>query len=274
VVNLGLPARSGWKYPKVPELPDVEGFRRVLAEHGVNRRVEDVVVRDAQVLRGVTAKRLREALAGQRFAEPRRLGKWLLAPVAGRPETVVLHFGMTGSLHWADDEPHPHDRVVFLFRDGELRYRDMRKLQGLRLAQDPAALQRLLAGTGPDALEVSRKQLPELLHGRRRVKPTLVDQSVLSGLGNLLVDEILWQAELNPKRPVSSLASADFDHLHRKMRSVLRTSVRAGRVPPRPSWLTGRRDEPSGSCPRCGTTLSHGRVGGRGTTWCPHCQPG
>jgi formamidopyrimidine-DNA glycosylase len=259
----------------VPELPDVESFRRVLAEHAVHRRIDDVVVRDAQVLREVSEKRLRDTLIGRRFAGPGRLGKWLLAPVTGGPATVVLHFGMTGSLHWDDGERHPHDRVIFVFRGGELRYRDMRKLQGLRLAADETALHRLLANTGPDALDVSKVQLRDLLAGRRRqLKPLLTDQSVLSGLGNLLVDEILWRAKLNPHRPVSSLGPAEIDTLHAKMRTVLRASVKAGRVPPRPSWLTGRRDEPSGSCPRCGTTLSHGRVGGRGTVWCPHCQPG
>ncbi|WAL63627.1 Fpg/Nei family DNA glycosylase [Amycolatopsis cynarae] len=258
----------------MPELPDVEGFRRVLAGHAVDRPIRDVVVRDAQVLRDVTPDRVRETLIGQRFGPPRRLGKWLLAPVAGRNQTMLFHFGMTGSLRWEDGEPHPHDRVVFVFDDGELRYRDMRKLQGLRLAADEAALARLLAGNGPDALEVSQRQLPELLPARRQLKAALVDQAVLSGLGNLLSDEILWQARLNPRRSVATLEPGDFRRLHGTMRSVLRTSVKAGCVPPRPSWLTGRRDEPSGSCPRCGATLSHARLGGRGTVWCPQCQPG
>jgi formamidopyrimidine-DNA glycosylase len=255
----------------MPELPDVEGFRRVLAEHAVDRRISDVEVLDAQVLRGVTVRRLRSALRGQRFAQPWRRGKWLIAPVAGRPEHVVLHFGMTGSLRWDEGERHPHDRVVFVFGDGELRYRDMRKLQGLRLESD---VDRLLADTGPDALEVSRAQLRELLGGRRRLKPALVDQSVLSGLGNLLADEIAWRAKLDPRVSLSVLEDEDFSRLHRAMRSVLRASVKAERVPPRKTWLTGRRDEPSGSCPRCGTTLSHSRIGGRGTVWCPRCQPG
>ena len=254
----------------MPELPDVEGFRRVLAGHAVGRRIEDVVVRDAQVLRDVSAAGLRKTLTGRKFGEPRRLGKWLLTPLKGGPETVVLHFGMTGSLHWETGEPHRHDRVIFCFAGGELRYRDMRKLQGLRLAADDEALERLLAGTGPDALEVG--PLQDVLPGRRQLKAALVDQSVLAGLGNLLADEILWRAKLNPYRKVSSVD--DLGPLRTTMRKTLREAVKAGRVPPRPSWLTGRRDEPSGSCPRCGTTLRHGRAGGRSTVWCPHCQPG
>ncbi|SFK86869.1 formamidopyrimidine-DNA glycosylase [Amycolatopsis sacchari] len=254
----------------MPELPDVEGFRRVLAEHA-GKRIEDVVVHDAQVLRGVSAQRLRKSLTGQRFEPPRRLGKWLIAPVGGRAETLVLHFGMTGSL--STGPPHRHDRVVFRMAGGELRYRDMRKLQGLRLLGE-SGLEELLAGTGPDALEVPKGRFRELLPARRQLKAALTDQAVLSGLGNLLADEILWRAKLNPRTPAGELSPAEVDRLHARMRSTLRTAVRAGRVPPRASWLTGHRDEPSGACPRCGTALRHGRTGGRGTVWCPRCQPG
>lgn len=268
----GLRPHRPWKPGGVPELPDVEGFRRVLAEHAVGERIEDVLVRDAQVLRGVSANRLRKTLVGQRFQEPWRLGKWLVAPLSDGPETVVLHFGMTGSLHWEDGEQHRHDRVIFCFRRGELRYRDMRKLKGLWLVEDPRG--GLLADTGPDAPAVPKEDFRELLRGRRQIKAVLTDQSVLSGLGNLLADEILWRARIHPRTQVSALEPGEVDRIHARMRTVLRSAVRAGRVPPRPSWLTGRRDEPSGSCPRCGTTLSHGRAGGRGTVWCPHCQPG
>lgn len=254
----------------MPELPDVEGFRRVLAERG-RRRIEDVVVRDAQVLREVSADRLRSALRGRRFGEPRRLGKWLLAPMAGGPETLVMHFGMTGALVFGEGEAEPYDRVLFRFRDGELRFRDLRKLQGIRLAPDDEALERLLAGTGPDALSVSKARFRELLPARRQIKAALTDQSVVSGLGNLLADEILWRAKVNPR---TSVADADLDTIHARMRATVRAAVAAERVPPRPSWLTGHRDEEAAACPRCGTRLSRGRVGGRGTVWCPHCQPG
>ncbi|NIH81184.1 Fpg/Nei family DNA glycosylase [Amycolatopsis viridis] len=258
----------------MPELPDVEGFRRVLTRHAAGKRITEVTTLDAGVLRGVTGRRLRDTLTGRRFGEPRRLGKWLIAPVVDRPETVVLHFGMTGSLRWETGDRERHDRVIFAFDDGELRYRDMRKLQGLRLAADDAELDRLLADTGPDALAVGQDRFRELLGRRRQLKPLLTDQSVLGGLGNLLVDEILWRARLNPHTPAADLDRAAADALYREMRAVLRAAVQAERVPPRKSWLTGRRDEPSGSCPRCGATLEHGRAGGRGTVWCPRCQPG
>ncbi|WP_350276319.1 DNA-formamidopyrimidine glycosylase family protein [Kribbella sp. HUAS MG21] len=261
----------------MPELPDVEGFRRVLAAHAVGRRIRTVDVLDAGVLRGVTGAGLRRALTGRRFRQPWRHGKYLVVPVAGSRAgaAVLLHFGMTGSLEWeVDAERQRFDRVVFGFAHGELRFRDMRKLHGLRYAPDRETVKRLLARLGPDAADLSAAGLSDRLAGRRgQVKPALMDQSTVAGLGNLLADEILWRARIDPHRPCPQLDDSDLRRLHTRMRTVLRQSVEAGRVPPRKTWLTGRRDDPTGSCPRCGTTLSHGRVGGRGTAWCSQCQP-
>lgn len=260
----------------MPELPDVEGFRRVFAEHALAAPVRDVVVLDAGVLRGAEPQRFRDAVHDHRFDSPWRHGKWLVAPLRDAAPSLLLHFGMTGALVWADgsDSRHRHDRVAFTFPDGELRYRDMRKLTGLRLAANDDERRALMADLGPDALAVSRDELAELLsRTRRRLKPALADQSLIAGLGNLLVDEILWRARLNPRRSTTELGSGDVGRLHARMATVLRQSVEAGCVPPRDSWLTGRRDDPSGSCPRCGATLRHSRVDGRSTVWCPHCQP-
>ncbi|HZX08764.1 DNA-formamidopyrimidine glycosylase family protein [Kribbella sp.] len=190
----------------MPELPDVEGFRRVLADHAAGRPIRRVEVLDAGVLRGVTATGLRHALVGHRFRRPWRHGKYLVVPLTGsrREPAVLLHFGMTGSLDWTDDGQRLRDdRVVFGFAGGELRYRDLRKLQGLRLAPDREAVDQLLDGLGPDATELSADALGERLAGRRgQLKPTLMDQSTVAGLGNLLTDEILWRARIDPAPPV------------------------------------------------------------------------
>lgn len=257
----------------VPELPDVEGFRRVLGEHAVGARVRGVDVTDTGVLRGTTPAALDRAVAGRRFTEPRRHGKWLLAGTDG--PTVVMHFGMTGSLLWcAGNEPrHPHDRVIFRLDRGELRFRDSRKLQGIRLAEDADAVHRLLADTGPDALTIDQREFDALLTGaRRRIKALLTDQSVLAGLGNLLADELLWRAGVHPARAAGELTEGERARLHAELRRVLRAAVRAGRVPPREDWLTGVRDDPNAPCPRCGGPLERTRTAGRATVWCPRCQ--
>ena len=127
---------------------------------------------------------------------------------------------------------------------------------------------------GPDALGITLHTFSDALQGRQgRVKPTLMDQSVIAGLGNLLTDEICWQAMVHPSRPCR-MDGDGVRQLHKTMTRVLRTSVRHGLVPRLPRWLTGVRNDPDPSCPRCGTRLTRGRLNGRTSVWCPHCQPG
>jgi formamidopyrimidine-DNA glycosylase len=127
---------------------------------------------------------------------------------------------------------------------------------------------------GPDALGIDLRSFAKTLDGRRgALKPTLMDQSVIAGLGNLLVDEICWRARLRPSRPVKKLDDDDVRRLHAAMKRVLRTAVRHGRVPGLPRWLTRVRDDPDPSCPRCGARLVRDRIGGRASVWCPRCQP-
>ncbi|TDD95169.1 Fpg/Nei family DNA glycosylase [Jiangella asiatica] len=265
----------------MPELPDVEGFRRVL-DKAAGHRIERVDVLDPGVLRDVSTEVLRDALTDRALATPRRHGKWLIGPVrTGRRHrraepSVVFHFGMTGSLSWVtgDDEGHRHDRVVIVTDSGELRYRDLRKLHGIRLPPDDDHLADVLEGLGPDAADLGEDEFGMRLGAiRRRLKPALMDQSVVAGLGNLLADEVLWRARIHPRRRTEDLTDAELDRLHRHLRRVLTRSMRAGRVPGRDTWLTGHRDDRDGICPRCGTSLRRARVGGRSTVWCPNCQP-
>ncbi|MEV0639394.1 DNA-formamidopyrimidine glycosylase family protein [Streptomyces sp. NPDC050619] len=260
----------------MPELPDVEGFREVLETCAKGRVIERVDVRDAGVLHGVSARRLRGALEGRRFTRPERLGKWLLAHTGDGP-TLMLHFGMTGLLvcGHSDDAPEAHDRVLFTVGGGrQVRYRDQRKLQGVWLAEDDSELARLLDEQGPDAMAVDREEFMAALSARRgRVKTVLTDQSVLAGLGNLLADEILWRAGLPPTTRASDLTEAELRRLYTHMGRTLRSAVTAGRVPPRDSWLTGHRDDTDPVCPRCDGPLRRRRMSGRTTVWCPRCQP-
>lgn len=259
----------------MPELPDVEGFRKVLESCAQGRIIRRVDVRDTGVLHGVSTRRLRDALEGRRFTKPERQGKWLLAHTGG--PTVMLHFGMTGQLVCGhpDDAVEAHDRVLFTVGgERQLRYRDQRKLQGLWLADDASEVERLLDRQGPDAMAVGRAEFETALSSHRgKVKTVLTDQSVLAGLGNLLADEVLWRARLRPTGRASDLTETDRRRLYTQMRRTLRSAVTAGRVPPRDSWLTGHRDDPDPTCPRCGGHLRRSRIAGRTTVWCPQCQP-
>jgi formamidopyrimidine-DNA glycosylase len=260
----------------VPELPDVEASRRFLAEHATGQRIDRVRITDDGILRNVSARSLDRALRGHRFEEPTRHGKWLLAWTTG--PAVLLHFGMTGELGWAQDESgrHRHDRVIFELEGGELRYRNMRKLGGLWLAHDEREAGAVLGPLGPDALHLDRVGFEAALGTRRgRVKAVLMNQAVLAGVGNLLADEVLWQAHIHPARRLEELGEEQRARLYRALRRVLRISVeRFDYIPRMRGWLNHVRGRPGARCPRCRTPLVRMVVAGRTTYLCPACQPG
>jgi formamidopyrimidine-DNA glycosylase len=250
----------------VPELPDVEGFRRV-AEHAAGRRIERVDVIDRTLLRGGSPA----AVEGEAFGDFERQGKWLFAP-AGEAE-VLMHFGMTGRLDWKrrGTERHVHDRIVFVCRGGELRYRNMRKFGGVWISR--RGRERITGSLGPDATEVDLERFRELLGSRRGgVKAALMDQRLIAGLGNLMVDEICWRARVDPRTRVARLSRRRMERLWRAMEEVVRESLPTGRVPPAEGWLTGARDRRDARCPRCGSRLRRATVAGRTTVWCGRCQ--
>jgi formamidopyrimidine-DNA glycosylase len=258
----------------MPELPDVEHYRRFFSEHAAGRVVSRVHA-DPTIVRNATPRRLDAALRGRRFEQPTRHGKWLIAWTDG--PALLLHFGMTGDLVWSGDEPerHRHDRLILeLAGDGELRYRNMRKLGGAWLAHDPEEVQAVLGPLGPDALGLDRRTILGLLARRRGgIKAALIDQTLLAGIGNLLADEILWQARLHPRRTIDSLTDRERSALVSSLRRVVRESVDYDYVPPKRSWLSHVRGHRDAVCPRCGTPLARAVVAGRTTYFCPRCQP-
>src|SRR5579862_6339946 len=129
----------------MPELPDVEGFRRHLARYAAARMVDRVDVLDRLLVRNRTPRSLAQALDGRRFGNPERHGKWLIVPVG--EVQMLMHFGMTGRLRWSSSgDRDRYDRVVFVCEGGELRYSDMRRFGGVWLARDDRERERT---TGP-----------------------------------------------------------------------------------------------------------------------------
>jgi formamidopyrimidine-DNA glycosylase len=255
----------------VPELPDVEGFRRTFQRSAQGKRVAGVWS-DRNELRNTNPTHLDRVLRGQVFAAPRRHGKWLVCATDG--PVLVLHFGMTGELLWTTERKgHRHDRMILQFPDGNLHLRDMRKLGGVWLLHDERDLPRAAGPLGPDAWRVKRDAFLERLASRRGgAKATLMDQSVVAGLGNLTVDATLWRARIHPRRRIGTLSSHERSVLFDAMKAVLRDSLPRGRVPPRGDMLTPLRREGS-RCPRCRRELRHATIAGRTTWFCARCQP-
>jgi formamidopyrimidine-DNA glycosylase len=260
----------------MPELPDVEKHRRTIAEHATGQTVRRVEVHDPELLEGTTPQGLGRSAVGREIGEPRRLGKWLAVGLDRGGPTLVFHFRMTGDLLWRPvaEEAGSADAVAFHLDEGILSYRSRRLLGGVTYLPAGRDLEAAVGPLGPDAADVDRHQLGELLAGRRGgLKSALMDQRMIAGLGNELVDEILWRSGLHPARPAAELAEDELADLYSEFREVLRRSIRAGHVPSGPTWLNAQRREDEPRCPRCGAALQRGRVGGRTTFWCPREQP-
>lgn len=258
----------------MPELPDVEIFKRTFDRTASGHRVEHARVPSSRVLRK-SASTIRSALDGRRIDGSRRHGKYLLASLDG-DRWLVLHFGMTGFLsHYRDDgDATEHERLRLELDDGwRLGYDCQRLLGQVDLADDPKrfAEERSL---GPDALELDLDGFRERLEGRTgALKSTLMNQSVVAGLGNVYTDEVLFQAKLHPETPANDLEEKSLKTLHRTIGRVLRTTIDRhadpGQVPR--TWLLPHRsaDEP---CPRCDGSVERITVGGRRGYYCPSCQ--
>ncbi len=254
----------------LPELPDVEGFRRLLQRHGAGAQIAGIDVVDSGVIRGRSAAEFTGQLLGRHFAAPQRRGKWLLAPTDG--PTLLFHFGMTGSLEWNVDL-NSADRVTFALESGTLAYRDRRKLRGLWLAGRDQPVEEVIGPQGPDALGLTGPALMACFEGRRPViKTLLMDQAVIAGLGNMLSDEVLWRAKVHPLRRFGDLQTDDRCRLDESLQLVLRAAVKQGRIPRTPSWLSSQRSLDEPCCPRCHRPLCTSRLAGRTSYWCPYCQ--
>lgn len=260
----------------MPELPEVETERRYLDAHARHQRVTGVRAPHPDVLSGTSAQSLSRRLKGHTVESSRRHGKYLFAGFDSG-DWLAMHFGMTGSLKYyrQDSKPAEYIAVLLLLEGGhDLAYLSRRRLGRIALITDPDAF---IAARklGVDALEIKAAQFRELLiSGRAAVKPRLMDQGRIAGIGNEYSDEILFQARIHPARSTTSLSQRESEALYRAMRTVLKKAiaVRAdpGRMPS--SWLYTNRSK-GARCPVCGGPVGTLSAGGRTAYYCPKCQP-
>jgi formamidopyrimidine-DNA glycosylase len=259
----------------MPELPDVEIFRRRLAHGGLNRRIDRVQVTDPSAVEGISRQRLGQRLRGHRLTSTRRHGKHLFASIDDGG-WLVMHFGMTGFLECrpSTDDPTGHVRAVLHLDDGSrLVYDDQRRLGFIALTEDVSDY---IAGhrLGPDALDVGFTDLRDTLRSRRgAVKPALMDQEAIAGIGNIYSDEILFQARVHPRAAAAGLSDASYHRLHRQVRRVLTMAADRNADPDRMprSWLLPHRQDGL-PCPRGRGTVCKISISGRGAFYCTECQ--
>jgi formamidopyrimidine-DNA glycosylase len=272
----------------MPELPEVETARSLIADQALHRRIVDVDDSDSYVGRPHSPGELRSALTGRSLTAAHRRGKTIWLETSGPggaaappgPE-LGIHLGMSGRIvvtgpdgtvaEGGDRYPYSTrsdragwSRFSLIFADGGgLILRDPRRLGRVRLNPDIGAL-------GPDAAQVTQAEFRALItKGRIAVKARLLDQSKIAGIGNLLADEILWQARVSPLARVDSLSSAQVNRLYRALTSVLKSASAKGGA--HTGDIIAAR-HPGGTCPRDGAPMVHGTIGGRSTWWCSREQ--
>ena len=268
----------------MPELPEVETVRAKLAPRLEGRTLARVEILDPRLTRPYDLFEVAEELEGDRVTSVERRGKYLLLRLESGL-ALLVHLRMTGGFHWS---PVTHERAVLELDDGSrLVYRDVRRFGTWLVLEEADVEPYLAAKNGPEPLgrRFSARWLGGQLARRRGpVKAVLLDQRVVAGLGNIYADEALWRARVNPLRPANSLAAEEVSRVTRAVRTALRTGIaRQGstlRDYAAPDGASGSMQDEfrvygrdGERCFRCRATITKTRVGGRGTWFCPRCQP-
>jgi formamidopyrimidine-DNA glycosylase len=261
----------------MPELPDVETFKGYLDATSLHRRIEKVEIDRDDILGDVSARSLQRRLKGRSLESTRRHGKYLFAKVSD-DGWLVLHFGMTGYPTYSEtEEPPAHTRVLFKFDGGgHLAYVCMRMLGRVDWTKDADRfIEQHKLGIDAQSEDFDFDRFQQLLETKRgSIKSALMDQQTIAGLGNIYVDEILFQARVHPKTSVSDLDDSQLKTIFQQISRVLKTAIRAqaSREKMPKSFLLSQRGEEHAKCPRCGELLESIKVSGRTSYFCPMCQ--
>lgn len=269
----------------MPELPEVETVTNEIRPYIIGKRIIDGKVFWPGTIKGNSVEEFVGGLVGQKVADVHRRGKFIVWQLSnGR--MLLTHLKMTGALivQVTSSEPPPYNRVEITLEAGlKVYFRDPRKFGRMRVVDGDAALEEL----GPEPLEpeFTAEVLASILKKRKSpIKPTLLNQTLIAGIGNMYADEALFEAKIHPLRAADSLSPAEYRKLHKAIQHVLAAAIESKGASIanyiRPGGELGhahfafkvahRRGE---QCPRCGAALERIVVRGRGTYLCPRCQP-
>ncbi|MCF8234250.1 MAG: hypothetical protein K9G67_09540 [Bacteroidales bacterium] len=259
----------------MPELPDVEVFRQHAEKHAKNKKISEIRYNDAGRVLKSSKQKISRNLKGQKFTGSARAGKHMFLKTDD-DKWLAMHFGMTGFLkHWkkGDDEPE-YSKVIFSFDDDHrLSYISKRKLGELEITDNPEAYKKE-NHIGIDALDCSFKEFKEALKDKQGgIKNVLMDQSKVSGIGNIYSDEILYQEKLHPKHKFEKLDEKQLKSLHKTIQRVMQTAIDNKAQPSDlpDHYLLPHREE-GNNCPDCKGKIKKIKINGRGTYVCPKCQ--
>ncbi|BDR60748.1 bifunctional DNA-formamidopyrimidine glycosylase/DNA-(apurinic or apyrimidinic site) lyase [Lactobacillus xylocopicola] len=272
----------------MPEMPEVETVRRTLLPLIKGKTIKEVKLWYPKIIASDPLE-FTSQLAGKKIVTIDRYAKYLLLRLSGQL-TIVSHLRMEGKyrLVRASDPKGKHDHVQFVFTDGTgLRYNDVRKFGRMQLVK--TGTEKIVTGISklgvePNSSGFTKAALVKGMAGKNKsIKNALLDQSVVAGLGNIYVDEVLWESKIHPLSMANQISKYKLGQLHDNINALIALAI-AERGTTVHTYLDangqtggfqkmlrvyGHQGEP---CQRCGTPLEKIKVTGRGTTYCPHCQ--
>lgn len=274
----------------MPELPEVETVRKGLLQLVLNKEIATVTVFWPKIIAASEVEIFKSELVGQKIETIGRRGKYLIFELSDYE--LISHLRMEGKYEFFSSDTKAvvtkHTHVIFHFTDGsQLQYRDVRKFGRMALvlkgeAQNFKGIAQLGPEPTPETFKLAQFK-SDLKKTKREIKPALLDQKMVTGLGNIYVDEALWLAKIHPMQPCDSLNDAQIKRLRLCIIDVLNRAVAAGGTTVR-TYLNalgkagsfqlslnvyGKTGQP---CPRCQTPIEKIKVAQRGTHLCPHCQ--
>jgi formamidopyrimidine-DNA glycosylase len=256
----------------MPELPSVEIFKRFLESTSLKQEIQSVKANNPEILMNTSRAELTDELRGQEFIQGKRYGKYLFAQLKNN-YYLTFHFGMTGYLKYFQKESHPYIRLQIEFTNGyKLGFDDMRKFGKVWLTRDPEEFLKEKK-LGPDALEIDFKTFKKLFRKRKgQLKPLLLNQNFIAGIGNLYADEILYQSGIHPLSKADKLDEPELRLLFNEMKRVLNKAIDyEDRIDTLPSSFLLPHRYLNGECPQ-GEALKIIKAGGRTTYFCPEHQ--
>lgn len=273
----------------MPELPEVETIRRQLSRKIIGKTIKSVKVRYSKVVRKTSASAFRRFLVGQKIKNLGRHGKLLFIRLANS-KTIVIHLKLAGRLliEKKDTAPRKLTEVVFGFKNFQMFYDDLRRFGWMKIistSDEAGFLEKEKLGPDFFSRGMNLKKFKEILgkRGKSKIKPTLMDQSLIAGIGNIYAQEACFTAGLHPERKISTLSKGEFSKLYNALARVMKRAVglhgastdayidafgKKGSFVPLLK-VYGREGEP---CLRCKIKLKKQILAGRGTVWCSGCQ--
>jgi formamidopyrimidine-DNA glycosylase len=256
----------------MPELPDVEGYRKYFEETSLNKKIKDISVFHKKSLKGISPAEFREILVGKKFTSSLRYGKYLFG-ITSKHESVVMHFGMTGFLVYykKEEDASSHIRVQFDFSDKSHLGFDCMRMFG-KVSYTPDYEQYIRdkdLGRDPIVYKMSYKEFQDIIDDRSsNVKVFLMDQSILAGIGNEMSDEILFQAAILPGRTIDSLSKEENKALFRSINKTLTNGIKYAQKGKYPDDYLINYRKAGKECPVCGGEIKKSTIGGRSSYYC------